>query len=124
MPQQPLRILITGSRDWVDADLIHEAIEQYTKTGRPVVVVHGGARGADRLAGAVADSLGLDVEVHPADWRRHGRSAGYIRNAEMVSAGADVCLAFIRAGSSGATHCAASAERAGIQTIRYEASTA
>lgn len=113
-----MRILITGSRDWTDATTIHMAIfHAFWGTGFPsdqITVVHGGARGADSLAGERAKSMGLNVEVHRADWNRHGRRAGYLRNAEMVGAGADVCLAFIKDESRGATMCANLAEKAGI----------
>ena len=47
-------------------------------------LLHGGARGADRAIGRAARQLGWPVEVLPADWRRHGRAAGPIRNRELL----------------------------------------
>jgi len=47
-------------------------------------LLHGGARGADRAIGRAARQLGWPVEVHRADWRRHGRAAGPIRNRELL----------------------------------------
>lgn len=117
-----MRILVTGSRDWTDKVAVAQAIrEAWLVAGRPygVVVVHGGARGADYIAGVYAKRLGFSVEPHPLDddaWNKHGKRAGYIRNKEMVDAGADVCLAFIRNESKGATMCAKLAEEAGIPT--------
>ena len=87
------------------------------------VIVHGGVAGADQLAEAIARTWGWSTEVHPAAWARHGRAAGYRRNAEMVALGADVCLAFIHQGSAGATHTAALAQQAGIRTHRYQQGT-
>jgi hypothetical protein len=110
-----MRILITGSRDWGDLASIRNAIlSESMKTRDNVVIVHGGARGADYLAGRVADELKLDVEVYKADWDTYGKRAGYIRNDKMVNLGADICLAFIRNESKGATMCAELAEKAGI----------
>jgi hypothetical protein len=131
MTRRPVRILITGSRSWTDQRAIAHAISDYLHSvGSSIggawplpIVVHGGARGADRLADVVARNWGWTPEPHPADWARYGRSAGYRRNAAMVALGADVCLAFIRGDSAGATHTAALAEAAGIPTRRYRMRT-
>jgi len=115
------RILVTGSRDWTDFAAIVEALRDWKSPG--AVLVEGGARGADRLAATIWRAWGLTVEEHPADWDRHGKRAGYLRNQEMIAAGADVCLAFILDNSPGATHCANAAETAGIPTKRHRATS-
>lgn len=119
-----MRILITGSRDWEDVAAIRDAIRAAVgdHPRDDVVVVHGAARGADTIAGKVAQHSGLVEERHPADWSKNGRAAGPIRNAEMVSLGADVCLAFPRGASRGTRGCMALAEKAGIPVIVTEAS--
>lgn len=117
------RILITGSRTWDDANVILEAIDEHG--GDYAVVVSGHCPlGADAMAEDAAEALGMDVELHPADWNQHGKRAGFLRNAEMVNLGADVCLAFIRDDSKGATMTANLAQKAGIPTIIYRETSA
>lgn len=50
-----------------------------------VTIVHGGARGVDTIAGKYATDLGFKVDVFPANWNKHGKAAGPIRNREMIS---------------------------------------
>jgi hypothetical protein len=118
------RILVTGSRDWDDLELFNFALSAAAEPHLPdVVIVHGFCQtGADPMADEWARSRGLDPERHPAGWHQYGRSAGPRRNAEMVALGADLCLAFIKNGSRGATGCAALAKAAGIRTVPYQAS--
>ncbi|MFD9368557.1 DUF2493 domain-containing protein [Streptomyces sp. NPDC060020] len=119
-----MKILVTGSRDWTDAHRIEVAIfrELYeTKTfARDAVLIHGACpTGTDALADEYATRAGMHVIRRPADWERHGKRAGFLRNAELVDLDPDVCLAFIRRGSRGATMTANLAEKAGIETRRF-----
>lgn len=119
-----MRVLVTGSRTWDDENEIRLALALITQEhgAENVTVVHGACpRGADALADEIASRWGggMTVEPHPADWNGYGKRAGFIRNAAMVGAGADICLAFIKDRSAGASHCAAQAERAGIPVRRY-----
>lgn len=114
-------MLVTGSRDWDDWRTLSLALLDAADGRDDVTVIQGAARGADHLAAQLARKMGWEVESYPADWDRYGKSAGFRRNAEMVALGADVCLAFIKDDSRGATHCAGLAEKAGIPVRRFAA---
>ncbi|WP_046249557.1 DUF2493 domain-containing protein [Streptomyces sp. MBT28] len=129
---KPYRILVTGSRDWNDERTVWQALAATvlanTDEHTPAVIVHGACpRGADAHAASWAKLVQSDPqrvvteEPHPADWDQYGKAAGFRRNAEMVDLGADICLAFIRNGSRGASHTAGLAERAGIPVRRWTA---
>lgn len=120
------RILVTGSRAWTDVHLIRSALSAAAhELGPDAVLVHGDCpTGADRLCRDVWLGEGRPDEAHPADWNTHGRRAGFVRNAEMVKLGADICLAFIVADSRGATMTAGLAEKAGLRTLRFELDSA
>jgi hypothetical protein len=60
----------------------------------PIVIVQGGARGADQIAKLEALKLGLPVETHVAAWDTLGKKAGPVRNEQMAENGADLCIAF------------------------------
>lgn len=128
------RVLVTGSRDWEDGNLIFGVLDDIGfEVGLDwMVVIHGACpTGADHYADLWAEARDTGLSRHPADWDRHGKAAGPRRNAEMVAAGANVCLAFIGPcrkrncrqpqphGSHGATGCADLAEKAGIETRRF-----
>ncbi|WP_194819321.1 SLOG family protein [Nocardia sp. XZ_19_385] len=112
------RILVTGSRSWDNAVTIREALQPYRTRG--AVLVHGDAPGADRLAAKIWTTWGGQVEAHPANWDAHGKAAGYRRNEQMVRFGADICLAFIRDHSPGATHTVNLSTAAGIRTVSHD----
>jgi hypothetical protein len=111
------RIIVCGSRRWQDRDRIADRLfDCPTDT----TIVHGNARGADRIAHQEAQKLGLLVESHPADWERHGKRAGVIRNEEMADLGAELCIAFWDGSSKGTEHMISAARMRGIpvETVR------
>lgn len=116
------RILITGSRHWSNKPVVAQAIRQaWLDAGKPhgVTVVHGGATGADYIAGVYAKRLGFTVEVHEADWSK-GKRGGPERNQKMVDLGADICLAFPLPDSTGTLDCMNKAAQAGIPVVVFK----
>ena len=117
--KEDFRLLVTGSRLYQESHQITHTFDELLPelpTDRRIVLVHGGARGFDSLAAALAKNrYGWAVEEHPANWLRYGsRQAGIRRNAHMVTLGADLCLAFPHPEGSGTQHCYNLAIRAGI----------
>lgn len=114
------RVLVCGGRDFADDRLLWRVmLKVLTDKMDRVTVIHGGARGADELAGKWAATLGLDAEVYPADWQQHGRAAGPIRNQRMLDEGRpDLVVAF--PGGSGTADMVRRAKAAGVEVIEIE----
>lgn len=124
MGSEDFRILLTGSRDWVDEALIWDALYPYLPARgslmHTVTLVHGDCpTGADALASLLWTANGGLEEPHPAQWDLYGKAAGPIRNRKMVELGAGVCLAFPLGRSAGTRGCMRLAEAAGIPVINY-----
>jgi hypothetical protein len=79
-------------------------------------VIHGGAPGADEMAGLWAESTGIAVQCFPANWKAHGKAAGPIRNKRMLDEGKpDLVVAF--PGGRGTANMVAQARAAGVEVI-------
>jgi hypothetical protein len=90
-------ICITGSRVWTDEVSIRL---RFMLLAPGTLVVHGGARGADSIADKVAKELGLKTKVYTPDWNKYGRSAGLVRNEEMLRETKPYLLIAFAAGDS------------------------
>ena len=78
--------LICGGRDFSNAALFDDAMRDIvSQFGCPGRIVHGGAKGADTLANNWGVRLAIEVSPEPADWEKHGKAAGPIRNGAMLS---------------------------------------
>ena len=82
-----MRVIIAGSRTARYADVV-EAITHATGGGKNLAgiteVVCGMATGADTHGRTWARAMDIPVREFPADWDKHGKSAGMIRNKQMA----------------------------------------
>jgi hypothetical protein len=111
------KVLITGSRDFTDGQAVMDAIWYEQVENERLLVINGGARGADSLAHTVATRLPnmLSAQVN-ADWTNDGVAAGPLRNAAMLELQPDVVLAFYKEGAAnrGTQNCVDAATKLGI----------
>jgi len=113
------RVLVCGGRDYDNRErlfkVLDKALKAATLAERSFTLVHGGARGADSLAGLWASIRQeyVTVRVYEADWQTHGRAAGPIRNKKMfTSEQPDVIIAF--KGGNGTAHMMKIGREAGV----------
>lgn len=113
-----MRFAVTGSREfddikenWLWVGSVLETID------RSATLVHGNARGVDEMCRRWwYGHNGRNIEAHPADWLKHGKAAGPIRNQEMIDSGLDFLIAF--PGGKGTADMTKRAQKAGVP-IRY-----
>lgn len=79
-------LLIAGSRTYDDYDEFCKITDKMLfniKQLYNIEIVQGGANGADKFAEIYANNHAYKCTLFKADWDKHGKSAGYIRNSEM-----------------------------------------
>lgn len=114
---QPMKILVTGDREWTDKEMIAHVLGLWVSSKD--TVIHGAANGADTLAGKAAKALGATVIPFPADWDKFGKAAGPIRNRKMLDEKPDVVLAFHDdlKNSKGTKDCCKEARKRGLVVL-------
>lgn len=129
-------LCICGSRDIDDYDLIKLAIELGIAELKikPTTIIHGGAKGVDKIAGEICKSKGYNVVAMPANWnnikdkdpkyiktnnwgKKYNCMAGFERNKEMVDI-ADALIA-INLGTNGTNDSIKRAKERGIPLYIY-----
>jgi hypothetical protein len=109
-----MKVIIAGSRGFSDFQLLFTKCEEILKDKSEIEIVSGTAKGADKLGEHYASLKGHSVARFPADWLSHGKSAGFIRNAEMAEY-SDCLIAFWDDESRGTKHMIDLAESKGLE---------
>ena len=107
MDTLPFKVLVCGGREYTNKEKVFSVltalggvpmgdVDNPSWLPRPdLVIMHGGARGADTLADGWAVTNWVPVEEYRADWDKYGKGAGFIRNKQMLEQGKpDLVIAF------------------------------
>lgn len=96
-----MKTIIAGSRTINKRAILMDAIDSCPF---PITsVVSGHANGADTLGEWYSEYANLPLEIFPAMWNEHGRSAGFKRNMDMAN-NAEALLVLWDGRSSGTRH--------------------
>lgn len=84
-----MRVLVCGGRDYYDRGRVYQVLGSLRQQHGNLVVIQGGARGADEMARDWWQShwgQGREGQLinYPANWDRDGKAAGPIRNQAML----------------------------------------
>jgi hypothetical protein len=123
-----MKLLVCGSRTVEGQEMaarMWAALDALDAECPVAEVVAGGARGADSIGAMWARERGYVLTVINADWDRHGKSAGFKRNLEMLDLEPDLVVAFVDkplASSRGTAHTVETARARSIPTRVFRSS--
>lgn len=115
-----MRILVCGSRSFTQYQDICDCLDVWCRgVCKPgdISIISGEAKGADLLAKKYALENNIKYIGVPADWETYGRSAGYIRNKEMIDLNPDLVIACWDGKSLGTKHTINLAKNKKIPTL-------
>lgn len=101
-----MKLIVAGGRDFTDTNRMIAELQKLVESGEITdspELVCGMARGADMLAYSLWDNNRMPIHNFPANWNKHGKSAGYKRNQEMGEF-ADAAVCFWDGNSKGTKH--------------------
>src|SRR5690606_12756291 len=104
-----MKVLVCGGRDFNRKRELFSLLSMiHTHYFSITMIVEGEASGADTIAKEWAEYNGIAVDAHPADWKNidvpsavvkqgkygpYNAAAGHQRNAKMLAANPDICIA-------------------------------
>lgn len=112
-------VLVCGGRDFSDVDFLEIRLDELHEKYNFTKLVHGGARGADVLAGDWAFSREIPRKVYKADWEMYRNAAGPIRNQQMLDS-ENIGLVVAFKGGNGTADMVKRAKKAGIKVLEIK----
>lgn len=122
------KILVCGGRNYTDyttlSKVLNSLAERHSENYHPldnwlptdILIIHGGAKGADSLADKWAVNHFAQIKEYPAEWETYGKAAGPIRNKYMLlNSEPDIVVAF--PGGRGTAHMIKTAKNEGYNVL-------
>ena len=81
------KLAVTGGRNYTDKESLFKVLDKVNNKRNVTLLIHGNAKGADSLACMWAKIRKIPQIAFDADWSMYGKSAGPIRNREMLDIG-------------------------------------
>ena len=114
-----VRVIICGGREWTNEIDSFKFLDRCDKALHITTVISGHARGADKIGERWATANLKELKIYPADWKKHDKAAGPIRNQQMLDeAKPDYVIAF--PGGTGTAHMKRIAKEANVPIAEYE----
>jgi hypothetical protein len=111
-----MKVLVCGGRFYLDYKKVKQVLDAAHKAEPIKMLIHGGARGADTMAGVWAEETGVQIWVFEAEWGKYGKRAGYLRNKKMLDTSKpDLVIAF--PGGRGTEMMVDIAQKARVRTV-------
>jgi len=115
-----IKVIIAGGRDFLDLELVKATCEHMLQNHKDIEIVSGTCRGADLTGEDYANLKGYPIAKFPADWEKHNKAAGHIRNEQMANY-ADALIAFWDGKSRGTNNMIEQAKKKGLKVkiVKY-----
>jgi hypothetical protein len=98
-----LRGTLQASKDFITlCNTMDKLLAEQLKTNT-ITIISGGAQGADSLGERYARLRNFDLARIKANWNKHNKSAGFVRNKEMLNL-TDAVVCFWDEKSTGTKH--------------------
>ena len=111
-----MRVAVVGSRFFTEYDYVKSCLDGINDRNKITVIISGGARGADSLGERYARENGIEFVLFAADWNKHGKAAGPIRNKQLIEEGKPEMVVAFKPGK-GTMNTIGHAERNNIEVV-------
>ena len=114
-----MNIGVVGNRSFDDYELVEKTLSDFIREKEltEVVIISGGATGADSLAEKFAIENRYQSKIFYPNWEEYGRAAGPIRN-KLIVENSEIIFVFWNGAGKGTQSTISIAEKMNVQVIK------